>query len=111
MAKSGEPVPRRDDGRPAPCPAPDDKPLHPAAQSFMQQAIGRKRQATREALKEAFERYGEWYDKQCDEWVDLNLHRLYGLTAEQGEQLRQNDLAQKRILMQRKCDGSNSSSE
>ena len=77
----------------------------------MQQAIGRKGQATREALKEEFERYDEWYNKERDKWVDLNLHRLYGLTAEQGEQLRRNVLAQKRILMQRKCDGSTSSSE
>ena len=91
--------------------APNDKPLHPAAQSFMQQAIGRKGQATREALKEEFERYDEWYNKERDKWVDLNLHRLYGLTAEQGEQLRRNVLAQKRILMQRKCDGSTNFSE
>ena len=108
MAKSGKLVPSRKDGRPVPCLTPDDLPFYPAAKFFMQLAMGRKAKTTTYGLKEAFERYDDRYSKECDKWVDLNLHRLYGLIAEQGEELRQNDEVQKRILLQKKC---NSSSE
>ena len=99
MAKCGGPVPRRKDGRPAVCPPLDKTAIHPSAQAFMQAALGRKSKATRDAIKDALEKYDKWYQEDCDKWVDANLHRLYGLTAAQGDHLRRQDEAQQRIML------------
>ena len=97
MAKCGDPVMTYEDGRLAPTDACEPLPLHPQAAHFMAQVLSRKSAATRLAMKEALERYDNWYKTECDQWVDRNLHRLYGLTAEEGDALRAADEAQARV--------------
>ena len=86
-------------GAPASCDPPSNTRVHAVAEQFMLNALGRKPAVTPKALQEAFEPYDKWYDEQCDKWVDLNIQRLYGLSAEEGDRIREQDEAQKCLLM------------